>query len=61
MCNQLKKLQEQIPNIPLDGVAVAALVFFLSPKKDKLRNTLLVGGTHYIIHEMICKPCESCK
>jgi hypothetical protein len=61
MCNPLKQLQEQIPQVPLDGVAVALLVYTMSPPKDKLRNTLLVGGVHYFIHEMICKPCESCK
>lgn len=61
MCkdNVLADLQKQMPMIPLDGVAVAGLVYFLSPPKDKLRNTILVGGVHYFIHEMVC--CDGCK
>jgi hypothetical protein len=59
MCkdNPLAELQKQIPMIPLDGVAVVATVYMLSPKEKKLQNSLIVGGIHYFIHEMICCDC----
>ena len=52
--NFLYDLQKDYPMIPLDGVAVSIATYILSPPKDKIRNTVIIGVTHYIIHEMIC-------
>lgn len=38
---------------PIDGLVVAGLVYYLSPKADKLKNTLIVGGAHFVTHELI--------
>ena len=38
---------------PIDGLVVAGLVYYLSPKEDKLKNTLIVSGAHFVTHELI--------
>lgn len=56
MCgdNKLSEIQKKIPGVPLDGLAVAGLVYILSPSSQKIRNTMIIGGAHYVIHKMIC-------
>lgn len=46
-------VQRQLGSIPLDGLVISALTFFLSPPNDRIRNTLIVGGAHYLIHESV--------
>ena len=53
--NEIRRVQAMLPpGVPLDGVVISALVFFLSPKGDRIRNTVIVGGAHWLIHQAIC-------
>lgn len=36
--------------IPLDGVAVVAATWFLSENKTRIRNSLIIGALHGILH-----------
>ena len=38
----------------LDGWVIAALTYYLSPPEDKLRNTLIIGAAHGILHHYAC-------
>ena len=48
-------IQNQLGMIPVDGVAVTILAYYLSPSEDKIRNTLIIGGTHGLLHFATCK------
>lgn len=38
----------------IDGIAITALTYFLSPAENKLRNTVAVGATHFLLHDTAC-------
>ena len=38
---------------PVDGVAVAALTWLLSPPETRVRNTVEVGLSHWYLHTII--------
>ena len=48
-------IQDQLGMIPIDGIAVTILAYYLSPSEDKIRNTLIIGGTHFALHGLVCK------
>ena len=53
---EVTRMQEKLPNyIPLDGVVVTALVFFLSPNETRIRNALVVGGAHFVLHNAVAR------
>ena len=35
----------------IDGIAVTALAYVLSPPVDALRNSFAIGFTHFLLHE----------
>lgn len=35
----------------VDGIATSALGYYLSPPEDALRNALIVGGIHALLHD----------
>lgn len=35
----------------IDGIAVTALAYVLSPPVDALRNAFAIGFTHFLLHE----------
>lgn len=37
--------------VPIDGVLLSIAVFMLSPSDTRLRNTVIVGGIHYVFHD----------
>jgi hypothetical protein len=47
------------PSIPYDGIVMGALVYWLSPPDDKIRNTIAVSLVHGILHKSITdRLCE---
>lgn len=34
-----------------DGIVISIAVYFLSPEGDKLRNVLVIGGLHGLLHD----------
>ncbi len=63
MCNIIQQIDNQLPDqIPLDGIAIVALTWFLSTKESRLKNSLIIGGIHGLIHNSIAdkKPCTCC-
>ena len=45
------KITDDLP--PIDGIAVAVAVWYLTPPEDRLKNVLIVGSIHYFLHEII--------
>ncbi len=41
--------------IPTDGVLLSLACWFLSPPETRLRNTIIVGGIHYLFHHSVEK------
>ncbi len=48
-------IQNQLGMIPVDGVAVTILAYYLSPSEDKIKNAVIIGGTHGLLHFATCK------
>ena len=48
-------IQNQLGMIPVDGIAVSILAYYLSPSEDKIRNTLIIGGSHGLLHMATCR------
>ncbi len=48
-------IQNQLGMIPVDGVVLSILTYYLSPSEDKIRNTLIIGGSHGLLHMATCK------
>jgi hypothetical protein len=47
---------------PIDGIAVTIATYILSPAKDKMRNTIIVGGLHGALHNYACSlRCDASK
>lgn len=56
MSGNNKKAKASKVGIPyFDGIAVSILVYLLSPDTDKLRNVLVIGGLHMLLHDTACK------
>lgn len=45
--------QRKLGPIPLDGLVVTALTYFLSPNDTRIRNAVLVGSAHFLLHESV--------
>ncbi len=39
---------------PIDGIVITIATYILSPPKDKMRNTLIIGGLHGSLHNYAC-------
>ena len=38
----------------MDGIVVTGLVYVLSPPADKIRNAVIIGVAHGLLHPMAC-------
>ncbi len=52
---KLRETQDKLGSIPFDGVVINILTFILSPPEDKIKNSVIIGGAHYLLHNTICR------
>ena len=52
---KLREIQNKLDFIPFDGVVITILTFVLSPSEDKIKNSVMIGGAHYLLHNTICR------
>lgn len=46
----------------IDGYAVALATYLLSPPAEKIRNTIIIGGLHMVLHDTACSyDNDDCK
>ncbi len=53
--DKFRQIQDKLGIIPLDGVVITILAYVLSPQEDKLRNSIIIGGAHGLLHFYTCK------
>ena len=51
----LRLIQDKLGSIPFDGVVISLLTYYLSPQEDKIKNTVIIGGAHWALHNYVCK------
>ena len=50
-----RNIQDTLGIIPVDGVVVTILAYYLSPDETKWRNAIIIGGAHGALHYTTCK------
>ena len=53
--NSFRELQDKLGWVGIDGVAITLLTYMLSPREDKIRNSVIIGGVHGVLHYYTCK------
>ncbi len=53
--SMFKSVQDKLGIIPVDGIAVGIATYMISPQTDKIKNTLIIGAIHGILHYETCR------
>ncbi len=52
--SMFRTVQDKLGIKPVDGTVITILAYILSPPETKLRNAIIIGGAHGLLHYETC-------